>query len=40
VKPAIYIGIVFAALIVLAVGGWIVKGLKKVASPAPQPRFA
>jgi hypothetical protein len=36
----IYLGVVFAALIVLAVAGWIATGLKKIASPAPRPRFA
>jgi hypothetical protein len=40
VKRGIYIGLLFSALIVLATGGWIVKGLKKATSPAPRPRFA
>jgi len=40
VKRGIYIGVIFSALVVLALGGWIVKGAKKAASPAPRPRFA
>ena len=37
-KRGIYIGVLFSALIVLALGGWAVKGLKKATSPAPRPR--
>jgi putative effector of murein hydrolase LrgA (UPF0299 family) len=40
VKRGIYIGVIVSALLVLAVCGWIVKGVKKAASPAPRPRFA
>jgi hypothetical protein len=40
VKRGIYIGVLFSALILLALGGWAVKGLKKATSPAPRPRFA
>jgi hypothetical protein len=38
----LYIGIVIAALLALAVGGWIVEGARKVLSPRPRltPRVA
>ena len=41
-KRGIYIGVIVSALLMLAVGGWIVRGLKKAASPAQRaaPRFA
>ena len=39
-KRGIYIGVLVSGLILLALGGWAVKGLKKAASPAPRPRFA
>jgi hypothetical protein len=40
-KP-LYIAIVIAAMLVLAVGGWIVEGARKVLSPRPRltPRVA
>jgi hypothetical protein len=39
---ALYIGILIAAMLVLAVGGWIVDGARKVAHPRPRltPRIA
>jgi hypothetical protein len=40
VKRGIYIGVLVSALILLAVGGWVVKGLKTATSPAPRPRLA
>lgn len=38
----VYIAIVIAALLALAVGGWIVEGARKVLSPKPRlkPRTA
>ena len=38
----LYIGIVIAALLALAVGGWIAEGARKVLSPRPRltPRAA
>ena len=39
-KRGIYIGVIVGALLALAVGGWIVKGVKKAANPSPRPRFA
>lgn len=39
-----YIGLIFAALLALALGGWIVKGAKTLAGqkrePSLRPRFA
>jgi uncharacterized protein YneF (UPF0154 family) len=39
---AVYIAIVIAALLALAIGGWIVEGARKVLSPQPRlnPRAA
>ena len=39
-KTAIYLAILVAALLLLAAGGWAVKGLKRVVSRPPAPRFA
>jgi hypothetical protein len=40
VKRGFYLSVLFGALLVLALGGWFVKGLKKATHPAPRPRFA
>ena len=43
-KTIAYLGILFSALLVLALGGWIVKGAKALTGqtrkPELQPRFA
>ena len=39
---ALYIGILIAAMLALAVGGWIVDGARRIAHPRPRltPRMA
>jgi hypothetical protein len=43
-KAVVYLGLIFAALLTLALGGWIVKGAKTLAGqkrePSLRPRFA
>ena len=43
-KSIAYLGVIFAALLTLALGGWIVKGAKSLAGqkrqPSLRPRFA
>jgi hypothetical protein len=43
-KTTAYLGIIFSGLLVLALGGWLVKGAKALAGqkhqPTVRPRFA
>ena len=39
-KKLLYLGILFSGLLVLALGGWIVKGTRRLVAPRPTPRFA